>query len=97
MNKIQNTKDLSFYNNAILFTETLNKEIAAANVDSKEAEALELMQTLIIDIFFYVNNLQTHLANSKLQNSKIRELRNNGLLKINELQEELESFNENIL
>ena len=27
MDKIQNTKDLSFYNNSILFTELLNKRV----------------------------------------------------------------------
>ena len=56
MNKIQNTKDLSFYNNAILFTELINKKVND-NIDDEE---LKLMQTLLIDIFFYTNNLQTH-------------------------------------
>ena len=87
--KIQNTKDLAYYNNAILLSELINKEVA-----DSDNENLVTMQECIIDILFYTNNLQTHIANCKLQNSKIRELRNNGLLKINELQDELESFNE---
>lgn len=86
MDKIQNTKDLSFYNNAILFTELLNKKVNK-NIDDKE---LKLMQTLLIDIFFYVNNLQTHLANCKVANSKYREQRNNALLIADELREEIE-------
>ncbi len=46
MNKIQNTKDLSFYNNAILFTELINKKVND-NIDDEE---LKLMQSLLIDI-----------------------------------------------
>ena len=53
------------------------------------------MQTLIIDILFYVNNLQTHFANSKIKNSKLRELRNECLLKVNELTEEIEWIEKN--
>jgi hypothetical protein len=93
MNKIQNTKDLSFYNNAILFTELINKKVND-NIDDEE---LKLMQTLIIDIFFYVNNLQTHLANIKIQNSKLRELRNDALLRVNELTEEIEWIENNVI
>jgi len=90
MDKIQNTKDLSFYNNSILFTELLNKRVN----DNIEDEELKLMQTLIIDIFFYVNNLQTHYANCKLMNSKFREQRNDALIIADELRDEIE-WNEN--
>jgi hypothetical protein len=86
MDKIQNTKDLAFYNNSILFTELLNKKVNN-NIDDEE---LKLMQTLLIDIFFYVNNLQTHLANCKVANSKYREQRNEALLIADELSEEIE-------
>ena len=90
MDKIQNTKDLAFYNNSILFTELLNKKVNN-NIDDEE---LKLMQTLLIDIFFYVNNLQTHLANCKVANSKYREQRNEALLIADELIDEIE-WNEN--
>jgi|TARA_R100001460_G_scaffold90485_2_gene132119 hypothetical protein len=90
MDKIQNTKDLAFYNNSILFTELLNKKVNN-NIDDEE---LKLMQTLLIDIFFYVNNLQTHLANCKVANSKYREQRNEALLIADELRDEIE-WNEN--
>jgi len=90
MDKIQNTKDLSFYNNSILFTELLNKRVN----DNIEDEELKLMQRLIIDIFFYVNNLQTHYANCKLMNSKFREQRNDALIIADELRDEIE-WNEN--
>ena len=90
MDKIQNTKDLSFYNNSILFTELLNKRVN----DNIEDEELKLMQTLIIDIFFYVNNLQTHYSNCKLMNSKFREQRNDALIIADELRDEIE-WNEN--
>lgn len=90
MDKIQNTKDLSFYNNAILFTELLNKKVN----DNIDDEDLKLMQTLLVDIFFYVNNLQTHLANCKVANSKYREQRNDALLIADELRDEIE-WNEN--
>ena len=83
MDKIQNTKDLAFYNNSILFTELLNKKVNN-NIDDEE---LKLMQTLLIDIFFYVNNLQTHLANCKVANSKYREQRNEALLIAYELRD----------
>jgi len=88
MDKIQNTKDLSFYNNAILFTDLLNKKVND-NIDDEE---LKLMQTLLIDIFFYVNNLQTHIANCKVANSKYRELRNDALLELNELKEDIKEY-----
>jgi len=90
MNKIQNTKDLSFYNNAILFTEFINKKVND-NIDDEE---LVIMQKLLIDIFFYVNNLQTHYANCKMMNSKYREQRNDALLIADELRDEIE-WNEN--
>lgn len=90
MDKIQNTKDLSFYNNAILFTELLNKKVN----DNIDDEDLKLMQTLLVDIFFYVNNLQTHFANCRMMNSKYREQRNDALLIANELRDEIE-WNEN--
>jgi len=90
MNKIQNTKDLSFYNNAILFTELINKKVND-NIDDEE---LKLMQSLLIDIFFYTNNLQTHLATCKVVNSKYREQRNDALLIADELRDEIE-WNEN--
>ncbi len=90
MNKIQNTKDLSFYNNSILFTKLLNKKVND-NIDDKD---LVIMQELLIDIFFYVNNLQTHYANCKMMNSKFREQRNDALLIADELREEIE-WNEN--
>jgi len=90
MDKIQNTKDLAFYNNAILFTELLNKKVNN-NIDDED---LKLMQTLLVDIFFYVNNLQTHLANCKVANSKYREQRNEAYLIADELRDEIE-WNEN--
>tara|TARA_R110002020_G_scaffold108921_3_gene252282 strand:+ start:1582 stop:1863 length:282 start_codon:yes stop_codon:yes gene_type:complete len=93
MDKIQNTKDLAFYNNAILLTELINKRVND-NIDDKE---LKTMQTLLIDVFFYVNNLQTHLANSKITSSVYREERNDALLKIAELKEELEYINKNVI
>ena len=52
------------------------------------------MQTLIIDIFFYVNNLQTHLSTFKMANSKNRKQRNDALLIADELRDEIE-WNEN--
>tara|TARA_R110000822_G_scaffold99790_8_gene224891 strand:+ start:1170 stop:1442 length:273 start_codon:yes stop_codon:yes gene_type:complete len=88
MEKIQNTKDLSFYNNAILFTDLLNKKVND-NIDDEE---LKLMQTLLIDIFFYVNNLQTHTANCKVANSKYREQRNDALLELDELKEDIKEY-----
>lgn len=90
MDKIQNTKDLSFYNNAILFTELLNKKVN----DNIDDEDLKLMQTLLVDIFFYVNNLQTHFANCRMMNSKYREQRNDALLIVDKLRDEIE-WNEN--
>lgn len=50
------------------------------------------MQTLLIDIFFYTNNLQTHIANCKVANSKYRELRNDALLELEELKEDIKEY-----
>ena len=55
------------------------------------------MQTLLIDIFFYVNNLQTHLATCKVANSKYREQRNDALLIADELRDEIEWNENNVL
>jgi len=88
--KIQNTKDLAYYNNAILLSELINKEVA-----DSDNENLVTIQECIIDILFYTNNLQTHIANCKLANSKYREQRNNALLEINELTEEIEYIENN--
>lgn len=93
MDKIQNTKDMAFYNNAILFTELLNKKVNN-NIDDED---LKLMQTLLVDIFFYVNNLQTHLANCKVANSKYREQRNDALLIADELRDEIEWHKNNVI
>ena len=90
--KIQNTKDLSYYNNAILLSELINKEVAES--DNKN---LVTIQECIIDILFYTNNLQTHIANCKIANSKYREQRNEALLKIDVLTDEIERFNEELL
>ena len=90
LTKIQNTKDLAYYNNAILLSELINKEVADS--DNKN---LVTIQECIIDILFYTNNLQTHIANCKLANSKYREQRNNALLEINELTEEIEYIENN--
>tara|TARA_R100000935_G_scaffold56937_1_gene89666 strand:+ start:516 stop:797 length:282 start_codon:yes stop_codon:yes gene_type:complete len=87
--KIQNTKDLAYYNNAILLSELINKEVA-----DSDNENLVTMQECIIDILFYTNNLQTHIANCKLANSKYREQRNQALLTADELRDEIE-WNEN--
>lgn len=93
MDKIQNTKDLAFYNNAILFTELLNKKVN----DNIDDEDLKLMQTLLVDIFFYVNNLQTHYGNCKLANSKYREQRNEAYLIADELRDEIEFMENNTI
>lgn len=93
MDKIQNTKDLSFYSNSILLTKLINKKVEN-NIDDKD---LKLIQTLLIDIFFYINNLQTHSANCKVANSKYREQRNLALIKVNELTEEIEWIEKNQL
>lgn len=88
MDKIQNTKDLAYFNNAILLIELINKKVKD-NIDDKE---IEKMQSLIVDVCFYVNNLQTHIANCKVANSQYRELRNDALLELNELKEDIKEY-----
>tara|TARA_R100001369_G_scaffold23515_2_gene43242 strand:+ start:686 stop:967 length:282 start_codon:yes stop_codon:yes gene_type:complete len=86
MDKIQNNKDLAYYNNFNLVVIIINKLIKH-DIDNEDYKEI---QKGLIDVAFYVNNLQTHYANSKIAVSAYREERNDALLTIEELKEEIE-------
>ena len=43
-------------------------------------------------MIFYTNNLQTNLANCKIANSDYREQKNEALLKLQDLKEDIEEY-----
>ena len=88
MDKLTNLKDLQYYNNIILLSELVNKVVK----DNPESEELKEIQKALIETIFYTNNLQTNFANCKIANSDYREQRNDALLKLNELKEDITEF-----
>jgi|TARA_R110000787_G_scaffold72267_1_gene161171 hypothetical protein len=88
MDKITNLKDLQYYNNTILLSELINKWVKdkPLNKDLKE------FQKGFIGMIFYTNNLQTNLANCKIANSDYREQKNEALLKLQDLKEDIEEY-----
>ena len=88
MDKLTNLKDLQYYNNIILLSELVNKVVK----DNPDSEELKEIQKALIETIFYTNNLQTNFANCKIANSDYREQRNDALLELNELKEDITEF-----
>ena len=88
MDKLTNLKDLQYCNNVILLSELVNKIVK----DNPESEELKIIQKALIETIFYTNNLQTNFANCKIANSDYREQRNDALLELNELKEDIKEY-----
>ena len=87
-NKIQNIQDLEYSNNQILIGELIQKWI---KVKPSNKELLSLRDAFI-DNSIYVAGLQNDLMACKIANSEFREQRNDAILELEELKEELEEY-----
>ena len=88
MDKLTNLKDLQYYNNSIVISELINKWVK----DKPNNEALKTIQAAYIEVIFYTNNLQTNLANCKIANCHYREQKNDALLELEELKEDIKEY-----
>lgn len=87
-NKIQNIQDLEYNNNQILIGELIQKWIKSKPTNK---ELLNLRDAFI-DNSIYVAGLQNDLMACKIANSEFREQRNDAILELEELKEDLEEY-----
>lgn len=87
-NKIQNIQDLEYSNNQILIGELIQKWI---KVKPSNKELLSLRDAFI-DNSIYVAGLQNDLMACKMANSEFREQRNDAILELEELKEDLKEY-----
>lgn len=87
-NKIQNIQDLEYSNNQILIGELIQKWIKSKPTNK---ELLNLRDAFI-DNSIYVAGLQNDLLACKMANSEYREQRNDAILELEELKEDLEEY-----
>ena len=87
-NKIQNIQDLEYSNNQILIGELIQKWIKSKPTNK---ELLNLRDAFI-DNSIYVAGLQNDLMACKMANTEYREQRNDAILELEELKEDLEEY-----
>jgi hypothetical protein len=87
-NKIQNIQDLEYSNNQILIGELIKKWL---ETKPKNKELLKLRDAFI-DNSIYVAGLQNDLTACKMANSEYREQRNDAILELEELKEDLKEY-----
>ena len=87
-NKIQNIQDLEYNNNQILIGELIQKWIKSKPTNK---ELLNLRDAFI-DNSIYVAGLQNDLLACKMANSEYREQRNDAILELEELKEDIEEY-----
>ena len=87
-NKIQNIQDLEYSNNQILIGELIQKWIKSKPTNKE----LLSLRDAFIDNSIYVAGLQNDLMACKIANSEFREQRNDAILELEELKEELEEY-----
>ena len=86
--KIQNIQDLEYSNNQILIGELIQKWIKSKPTNKE----LLSLRDAFIDNSIYVAGLQNDLMACKMANSEFREQRNDAILELEELKEELEEY-----
>ena len=87
-NKIQNIQDLEYSNNQILIGELIQKWIKSKPTNQE----LLSLRDAFIDNSIYVAGLQNDLMACKMANSEYREQRNDAILELEELKEDLEEY-----
>tara|TARA_R100000900_G_scaffold103574_5_gene80408 strand:+ start:151 stop:426 length:276 start_codon:yes stop_codon:yes gene_type:complete len=86
--KIENIQDLNYNNNQTLIGELITKWIKAK---PKNKELIDLRDAFI-DNAIYVACLQNELMACKMANSDYREQRNDALLELDELKDEMKQY-----
>ena len=88
MDKITNLKDLEYYSNMLLATGLLKKwrDLKPDNPELKK------MSAAIVEITFYVIDLQNDLAKHKIAMSDYRYKKNKALLKLQEMEEKHQRY-----
>ena len=86
--KIENIQDLNYNNNQTLIGELIKKWIKAK---PKNKELIDLRDAFI-DNAIYVACLQNELMACKMANSDYREQRNDALLELDELKDEMKQY-----
>ena len=86
--KIQNIQDLEYSNNQILIGELIQKWIKSKPTNKE----LLSLRDAFIDNSIYVAGLQNDLMACKMANSEYREQRNDAILELEELKEDLEEY-----
>jgi hypothetical protein len=87
-NKIQNIQDLEYSNNQILIGELIQKWIKSKPTNKE----LLSLRDAFIDNSIYVAGLQNDLLACKMANSEYREQRNDAILELEELKEDIEEY-----
>ena len=87
-NKIQNIQDLEYSNNQILIGELIQKWIKSKPTNKE----LLSLRDAFIDNSIYVAGLQNDLMACKMANSEYREQRNDAILELEELKEDIEEY-----
>ena len=87
-NKIQNIQDLEYSNNQILIGELIQKWIKSKPTNQE----LLSLRDAFIDNSIYVAGLQNDLMACKMANSEYREQRNDAILELEELKEDLKEY-----
>lgn len=86
--KIQNIQDLEYSNNQILIGELIQKWIKSKPTNKE----LLSLRDAFIDNSIYVAGLQNDLLACKMANSEYREQRNDAILELEELKEDIEEY-----
>jgi len=86
--KIENIQDLNYNNNQTLIGELIKKWIKA----KPKNEELISLRDAFIDNAIYVACLQNELMACKMANSDYREQRNDALLELDELKDEMKQY-----
>ena len=86
--KIENIQDLNYNNNQTLIGELITKWIKA----KPKNEELIGLRDAFIDNAIYVACLQNELMACKMANSDYREQRNDALLQLDELKDEMKQY-----
>ena len=87
-NKIQNIQDLEYSNNQLLIGELINKWLK----NKPKNKELVKLRDAFIDNSIYVAGLQNDLIACKMANSDYLEQRNDAILELEELKDDLNEY-----
>jgi len=88
MNKIENIKDMKYANDVTLVSTLINKWVKSKPTNKE----LLAVQQSFINIAIYGCTLQNTLEACKLANSDYREQRNQAVIELDEIKEDLKEY-----